>query len=353
MNVLPQIRPINFQQLTIGQNVLFISCEGFEERSLFFPSKIGPQILFSKSLVITYLPEKKSRLQELLPLVEKHSKCAPQIISFHRFEPQDFENSLLSNRESILAGIDEIVIDISVMSKLMIIIVILWLSNFKGRLRIIYSEPCEYAPSLDQFEKYKTDSTEQGWLPSHGVHDVVRTTLTSSIIMQSAPSIVIAFASFNEQLLRALLSVINPSHFFLLNGVPPHLKWRELATQFVNSAITKEYPIENTVDDNGAMTNRVSTLFYEETFAFLAKLYVKYCYSYRLIIAPTGSKLQALSCALFKICCPDVHIEYPTPESLNFSGGYSSPEIKETHEIVFDNLSDILNIASANYKLNG
>ena len=251
-----------------------------------------------------------------------------------------------------MEGIDEIIIDISVMSKLMIIILILWLSSFQGRIRIIYSEPIEYAPSVEQFEGLKIDSTNQGWLPSHGVHDVVRTTLTSSIVMQSAPSIVIAFASFNEQLLRALLSAVNPSHFFLINGVPPHLHWREEATQFINRAIIMEYPVENALDENGNLTNRVSTLYYEETFAFLSKLYATYCYSYRFIVAPTGSKLQALSCALFKICCPDVHFEYPTPESLNFRG-YSSPEIRATHEIIFENLSGILKEVASEHNLNG
>lgn len=352
MSIFPQLKPVEFDQYSIAENSLFICCEGFEDRSLSFVSKISNPIFFSRSIVVKYLPEKKSRLKDLLPLLVQHSKQTPQIMTFHRFEPQDFENKLLSEKEVILTGIDEIVIDISVMSKLMIIILILWLSAFPGRIRIIYSEPMEYAPSIELFEKLKLDSTNHGWLPSHGVHDVVRTTLTSSIVMQSAPSIVIAFASFNEQLLRALLSVVNPSHFFLINGVPPKLHWREEATQFINRAVIAEYPIENMLDERGNLTNRVSTLNYEETFAYLSKLYAKYCYSYRFIIAPTGSKLQALSCGLFKICCPDVHIEYPTPESLN-SMGYSSREISETHEIVFEKLPDTLRMASSEYNLNG
>jgi hypothetical protein len=352
MNMLPSINPVNFQKLAIGKKSLFICCEGFEERSLSFTSRIDSRLHFSKSIVIKYLPQKKSRLSELLPIVEKHSMNAPQIMTFHRFVPQDFENDLLLLKEAILTDIDEIIIDISVMSKLMIIITILCFSDFKGLLRIIYTEPMEYAPSIDQYNKFIVETAEQGWLPSSGVHDVVSTTLTTSIIMQSAPSIVIAFASFNEQLVRALLSVINPSHFYLLNGVPPNLHWREDATQYINNAIIKEFPIENPFDNNGKLINKVSTLFYEETFAFLAKMYVKYCYSYRLIIAPTGSKLQALSCALFKICCPDVHIEYPTPESLKLSG-YSSPEVRETHEIIFANLQEELNMASTEYNLNG
>lgn len=351
-NILPLIKSLNFQKLNVSAKSLFICCEGFEERSLNFVQRIDKDIIFSKAIVITYRPEKKSRLDELRPLVESRSQSLPQVKIFHRFEPQDFENDLLSSLHEILTDIDEIIIDISVMSKLMIIILILCLSNFSGRIKVVYSEPIDYAPSKEEFEQLKHDKTNLGWLPSHGVHDVVRTTLTSSVVMQSAPSIVIAFASFNEQLLRALLSVINPSHFFLLNGIPPHLHWREEATQYINSLIIKDYPVENVLDENGRLTNRVSTLNYIDTFNFLAEMYRKYCYSYRFILAPTGSKLQALACGLFKSCCPDVHIEYPTPESLNFTG-FSSPEIRETHEIIFENLSDILRIVSSKYKLNG
>jgi hypothetical protein len=351
-NFLPHIKSLNFQKFNISEKSLFICCEGFEERSLNFVQQIDKHIIFSKSIVITYRPEKKSRLDEMRPLVESHSQFLPEVKIFHRFEPQDFENDLLSGLNRIISDIDEIIIDISVMSKLMIIILILCLSNFSGRIRIIYSEPVDYAPSKEEFEKLKHDKTNLGWLPSHGVHDVVRTTLTSSVVMQSSPSIGIAFASFNEQLLRALLSVINPSHFFLLNGIPPHLCWREEATQYVNNLIIKDYPVENKLDENGRLKNRVSTLNYIDTFNFLADMYRTYCYSYRFILAPTGSKLQALACGLFKACCPDVHIEYPTPESLNFTG-FSTPEIRETHEIVFENLSGIIKKVSFEYNLNG
>lgn len=352
MNIFPQIQPLDFKKLTIEKKSLLICCEGFEERSLSFASKCDRNSIFKKSLIIKYKPEKKSCFDELLPLVRSLSNTEPETCIFHRFEPQEFENELFLNKKTIIDSIDEIVVDISVMSKLMIIVLILWLSDFQGKIRIIYSEPMEYAPSRQEFELYRNDPTKQGWMPSLGVHDVVRTTWTSSIIMQSAPSMVIAFASFNEQLLRALMSAVNPSHFFLVNGIPPHLSWREEATQFINREIIVDFPIENPLNGNGKLKNRVSTLYYEETFKFLSELYSKYCYSYRCIIAPTGSKLQSLACGLFKICCPDVHIEYPTPESLNFKG-YSSPAIRETHEIVFENLSDILKMASLEYSLNG
>jgi len=349
---LPNIRVLSPNETILSKSSLFICCEGFEERSLAFIKLLNTSQTFNKSIIITYKPEKKSRLNELLSIVIDRTSSEPIIYDFNRYEPQLFETELLNNIESILIDIDEIVIDISVMSKLIIIILILVVSKYNGKLRIVYTEPVQYAPTHEEFEKYKADNTYIGCLPSNGVHDVVRTALTSSVIMQSAPSIVIAFASFNEQLVRALLSVINPSHFYLLNSVPPRLQWREEAMQYINKGIIEEYHSENKIDSDGRLINKVSTLYYNETFDYLSEMYKTYCYSYRMIISPTCSKLQALGCGLFKICCPDVHIEYPTPESINFTG-YSTNEVACLYEVKFDNFVSELRVVCEHYTLNG
>ena len=62
--------------------------------------------------------------------------------------------------------------------------------------------------------------------------------------------------------------------------------------------------------------------------------------------------MQAVACALMKNCCEDIHIEYPTPESY-YVDGYSSSDIKQIHQLVFDEYKiDIQNIATA-YGLHG
>lgn len=55
-------------------------------------------------------------------------------------------------------------------------------------------------------------------------------------------------------------------------------------------------------------------------------------------LAPTGSKMQALAAGLFKVCAPEIHVEYPTPESF-FIDGYSTPEIAGIHQVSFFNFS--------------
>jgi hypothetical protein len=248
---------------------------------------------------------------------------------------------------------DEVTVDISVMSKLMIMILIWHLREFKGVVRIVYTEPVSYTPSQEEYEKQKDDYGKPITLPSYGVHEVVRTPQLSSVVMQRGPALVVTFASFNEQLIRALLSTISPTRLLLINGRPPHLLWREKATQEIHSEIIREYADDNPRDPSTGLIRRsASTLHYGETFDILGQIYRENCYLYRMVVAPTGSKMQALGCALFKICCPDVHIEYPTPESY-FISGYSSNEARSLYEVVFDSFVGALNAECEQHCLNG
>jgi len=62
--------------------------------------------------------------------------------------------------------------------------------------------------------------------------------------------------------------------------------------------------------------------------------------------------MQALSCALLKICCADIHVEYPTPESY-YVDGYSSSEIREIHQVLFTSFKNTIADVSSSFKLNG
>ena len=91
---------------------------------------------------------------------------------------------------------------------------------------------------------------------------------------------------------------------------------------------------------------------YRSVFEYLASLYRNYCYSYRIVVSPTGCKMHTISCALLKLCCPDVHIEYPTPESYLFEE-YSSDRISVIHEINITNLPVFIEELANEYSLNG
>ena len=350
INILPKLSI--FDKNTLGatneDKRLLITSEGFEERSLFFANQIQVGKVFYDSIICDYFPVKLSRISELLPLIQNITINQPQIFEFSRYEPYIFEEKLNSKAEDF-SNYTEIIIDISVMSKLLICIVLYLLRNHNSTIRIIYCEPIDYLPSLEQFTINKEVYGKALDLPSFGVHDVVRTPLLSSIVMQRSPSVLITFLSFNEQLIRALMSTLNPAHLTLINGIPPHLSWRENAMQEIHQTIINEFRNDNKISE-GRLIRRTSTLNFDQTFETLVKLYKEFCFTNRIIIAPTGSKMQAVACALFKICCPDVHIEYPTPESY-FIKGFSSSEIKQIHELKLPLFSSLMNKVTESYKL--
>ena len=353
MTYFPQLIEFELARFEIGKRRLFVAAEGFEERSLEWIRRLPREVWFEHCLLCRYQPERKARLTELL--AETCPRCyrEPRTVDFHRFSPAEFEQALDRELLPLLSSVEEIVIDLSVMSKLMIMILVWYLRCFGGRVRVIYTEPMSYAPSQGEYESHREQFSKTLLLPSYGVHEVVRTPHLSSVVMQRSPSVVIAFTSLNEQLIRALLSTINPSRLLLINGVPPHLAWREVATQEIHAGIIADYSADNLVDtETGKLLRRASTLFFEESFAVMAGIYREFCFSHRLVLAPTGSKMQAFAGGVFKACCPDVHVEYPTPESYIISG-YSSKEIRAVHEVVFERFDEMVRGAEAAYKLNG
>ncbi|MBI3319207.1 MAG: hypothetical protein HYZ89_01280 [Candidatus Omnitrophica bacterium] len=66
----------------------------------------------------------------------------------------------------------------------------------------------------------------------------------------------------------------------------------------------------------------MSTLDYRETVSLLLQLYWQLSTNHRVLLAPAGSKMQAVGSYLVKALHPDIHVEYPSPEG--FSQEYSS-----------------------------
>ena len=93
-------------------------------------------------------------------------------------------------------------------------------------------------------------------------------------------------------------------------------------------------------------------LDYIKVFKKIAEIYRKQCYKYRIVLSPTGGKIHAIAAALLKLCCPDVHVEYPTPDNYLFDN-YSSEETHAIHRIIFENFKIFITDLSSEYKLNG
>lgn len=325
--LLPPLQPCG--RLSLEEGEVVIHAPGFEDRTLavanaFLPSPGAAAIL------LDYLPfNPKNRLSDVRQaLFLSGIEIADEdILKYHRFEPDDFETRL---RMRLLARrVRRVVVDISTMSKLEIMLVLNVCHALRLCVRILYSEAVEYGPSEEEFESARENNeihrpTLQVFT---GVHGVVRVESLASVAMQGQPTAALVFMSFNDALTQILLNTVYPSRLFLINGRPPVHFWREAATAWIHDQVRREWAEDNPVEPltpGGVPIPKctVSTFDYRETVSLLLQLYWQLSANHRVLLAPAGSKMQAVGSYLVKELHPDIHIEYPSPEG--FSSYYSS-----------------------------
>ena len=335
--MLPELKSIKQIQLDPGE--VLISAGGFEDRVLAIPSILTNQT--SKeglAIVLEYLPhDEKNRLDAVVSALRQQCDRV-EIEKYNLHHPEGFDENLSNHLNRLQAN--AVCLDISGMSRLAIMIIADVLREMNLPLRIVFAEAREYAPSQEGFESAKKGDEQH--LPTSfihtGIHDVLHVQRLSSVRMQSNATLLIAFDSFNEALCQALINMINPSRFILINGRPPRneLRWREEATKYVHQFLRKEWNIE---DDNEPVKT-TSTLYYAETYELLTTLYWRFSTEHRIIIAPTGSKMQTLGSYLMRAVHKDIHLEYPAVSG--FFGEKYSRGVREIWEIDFGNMGDFI-----------
>jgi hypothetical protein len=324
---LPRLEPC--VSVPVGKHDVVIHAPGFEDRTMAIVESILPTPE-TRTVLLDYRPfNARNRLGDVRNALESRgvSIADTDILLYDRFDPEDFEARL---RLHLLASQPRrVVIDISTMSKLAILLILSVCRGLDVEVTILYAEAKSYGPSREEFEKAKENNeihrpTLQIFT---GVHGVVRVSSLASVAMQGQPTAALVFMSFNDALTQVLLNTVYPSRLFLINGRPPVHSWREEATAWIHDQVRREWEEDNPVvrtSPVGALVPRraVSTLDYTETVSLLIGLYWQLSATHRVLLAPGGSKMQAVGCYLAKALHPDIHIEYPSPEG--FLPEYSS-----------------------------
>jgi len=333
-------------KLLADRKRLFIGAYGFEDRSLGWAvySK-GQGDILNRALLIRYIhPKGRNRIKELRQSLARLGVGSSKILDipydFH--SPHRIEFVLSRNLKGLLHETDEVVLDISAMTKILILVCLCMLKDFCGTVRIVYSEADDYAPTKDEYKNSKKNMEVIAKFPSRGVESIVRMKCLISIRMQGQPVTMVSFTSFNEQLVRHMLGTISPHRLLFINGRPPRkdFAWREKATQEIHKRIIEWYPADNPLNEQGFLECVASTLDYTGTIDRLGEIHKSYGNYERIICAATGSKMQTVGLFFVKIMYPDIHIEYPTPDSY-FVKGFSK-RVRKVHEIVFPRFSEFL-----------
>lgn len=309
--------------LELGETEILVTAAGFEDRAMAAAGLIEEAGKGRRALVLNYGPRnEKNKLDDLLSTLRgKGFVLRPEdIVTFDRYNPEIFPSDLQARLKDLNPS--RVVVDISAMSKLALLLCLQVCWELNSNTSVFYAEAENKGPQMEEYEQARSEKNIHR--PSiqiyTGIHGVIRVTVLSSVAMQGQPSAAIAFMSFNELLTQALLNTVYPSRLFLINGRSPKWPWREGATAWIHELLRSEWPnddnpLEMQPGNGAALPARIaSTLEYLETIRILLGLYWTLAVDHRVLLAPTGSKMQTLGCFFAKALHPDIHIEYPTPD---------------------------------------
>jgi len=318
--LLPQIEKLSLDKIPF--DATFIGAAGFEDRCFSFINQV--EILnknFNNAIGIEYRPlNSKNRIKEFKKKLKKITSQHTWLI-YDRFEPEEFSKDFVKVKNDIWETAN-VVIDISGMSKFLIIVILNLFEEYSGNVHIVYSEAEVYRPTEKEFEaiKQKTLSEAKPSFLTEYVYKIITTSTLSSIAMSGYPLVIIAFPTFNHKELIALLDEMTPQKLIKIEGIPldPRNSWRLDAIHWINSTIDESYFF----DIHEIIHKNATTFDYKELVKNLEKIYKDFRYTHKCVIAPTGSKLQTFGVFIFKQMHPEIQIVYPVTK--NFSEEYSN-----------------------------
>ena len=301
-------------QFSLAPEDWLIVCAGFEERALaVLENAIAIQSQF-QVVLICYEPHvSENKADEIrtfctqagIPLVEA---------IYDRQAPAGFGDVLTA----CLSGCEgRIVVDISAMSRLLIVQILVALSaRPRGFLDccVAYAQAETYPPTREEAEaalaRHEVNENYGILFLSSGVFEVSVVPELSSQAMGGEQTRLIAFPSLDAQHLISLRTELQPSRLSLIDGIPP-----DQTNQWRQEIISKLNHVEQLTSSGAADQFAASTLWYQETLKTLLQIYSQHSLRDRLLLAPTGSKMQSVAVGIFRSFVEDVQIVYPTPSS--------------------------------------
>jgi hypothetical protein len=313
----PQLERI---QPALEENDTLITCAGFEDRALKFLSEaVDTNSRGFRVVGIDYRPEvAENRVAELCSLAT-HAGASMKLVTYERQEPECLKEIL----DQVMDA-KRIFVDISGMSRLLIVQLVAAgvRERLLQRMSIIYTEAQAYPPTRQEVEEKLADEKDYlGILNfiSSGVFGITIVPELSTVAMQGQPIRLVAFPSFNPTQFAAVCAEIQASFFAIVNGVPPRGEnsWRRDAIRKLNNidSIKEKEEFD------------ASTLDYRETLRLLLDLYKRHGAVEKLVISPTGSKMQAVAVGIVCGFLRDIQVVYPTPRSFPSPSSYTTGAI--------------------------
>lgn len=292
---------------SIGRDDCLVVCAGFEERSVDTLRRVCEAGATGVSLIIiSYLPEHDANRVDTLRAFGRDGKFDMVEVTYDRHEPTGI-GDVVRNR---IGSCEHVFVDISGMSRLLIVQLLVALLDVDSRLlSLIYGEAREYYPSKEQYERDRGGESSgriHSYLSS-GIFEIAAAAELSSVSMAGEAIRLVAFPSFDPAQLTNLIEELQPTYTDLIHGIPPRDEngWRMDAILGLNTGVLS--------DIRDRRDRSASTLDYRETLRVILGIYAERSMFDRLVISPTGSKMQSVAVGLLRHGLHDVQIVYPTP----------------------------------------
>ena len=315
--------------LHLGRKDVLVICAGFEDRAIeALRRAVADGSRSFRVLCVDYLPAvPANQTAEAIRICEE-AGATIDVIQFDREQPAGAARRLLEG----VRPETELYIDLSGMSRLLIVQLVATIvrSGRTSRTQILYCTAGEYPPTRQQVGAKLAESTDLVGVTmflSSGIFGLTIVPELSSVAMQGQPMRVVAFPSWNTTQLAAVCAEMQASYFTIVHGLPPKPQnaWRRDAIRSINRV--DSLPPRDEVD--------ASTLDYRETVRILLDVYAAHSQREKLVISPTGSKMQSLAVGLVCGFMRDVQVVYPTPRTFAAPGDYTRG-VEELHRLPLD-----------------
>jgi hypothetical protein len=320
---LPQLRACEGYDL--GNDDILVTCAGFEDRSLEYLRRAVATGMTGFSIVgIKYLPAVSQNRAAELEQLAVQAKSKLHWLEYDREIPS--EPGLVVR--SLMSPQSRLWLDVSGMSRLLIIQLVCFAIRARVEdIHVVYAEAESYPPSKREVEKTFAASAELFdviHFISAGVFGIVVPPGLGTVSMYSQPIRLVAFPTFNPSQFAALCAEVNMSSFTIVHGQPPDPanSWRLDAIRRLNS-------IENLRNCEEHVT---STFDYRETVDLLLTTYATHGDRQKLVIAPTGSKMQSIAVAIVVSFLRDLQVVYPTPRAFTSADNYTTG-VREVYQL--------------------
>jgi hypothetical protein len=295
------------------QDSLFITCEGFEDRSKGVIQHLSSGYRTQHSVIFR---SKEYALKGKTPLnfniineiLQQQTRNKPYVIEFDTDKPissmEKFE-SIYSRWDQTLL-LSHITIDISSFPRQELLVLLRVLDNIQHRpsLRLLYTEPIVYATEL-----------QGGWL-TRGVRSVSSVPGFGGTQRPSKKKLLLMFLGHEDERAAITWKRHQPNLTIL---IAPDPSYRE----GLSGIIEKTHPLLYMRYKSTQSLLSVPARGINEVETLILDLWSKYNDTHFLVTAPLGTKLQTIGIYKAVRAQPDIQITYAIPAVYNFEG-YSS-----------------------------